>query len=47
MKDGAIAESGTYHELLDKQGAFADFITMYSFEEAPSGFEESNNLEGR
>lgn len=29
MKDGRISESGTYQELLDKKGAFADFLKQH------------------
>lgn len=47
MKDGTIADSGTYNELLEKQGAFADFISTYSFEEASRVSEEAENLESR
>lgn len=46
MKDGAIAESGTYNELIDKQGEFADFITTYSLDEQKSVSKEPENLEG-
>lgn len=29
LKDGEISESGTYKELLDKKGAFADFLVQH------------------
>ena len=29
LKDGEISESGTYKELLDKRGAFADFLVQH------------------
>lgn len=29
MKDGQISESGSYHELLSKRGAFSDFLLQY------------------
>lgn len=29
LKDGKISESGTYKELLDKKGDFADFLILY------------------
>lgn len=29
MKDGEVSETGTYKELLDKKGAFADFLVQY------------------
>ena len=33
MKDGKISETGTYSELLDKKGDFADFLIKYLSEE--------------
>ena len=33
MKDGKISETGTYTELLDKKGDFADFLIQYLSEE--------------
>lgn len=30
LRDGVITESGKYHELLEKDGAFAEFINNYS-----------------
>lgn len=32
MKDGKISESGSYHELLDKKGAFSEFLLEYLVE---------------
>lgn len=29
MKDGRISESGSYHDLLNKRGAFSDFLLQY------------------
>ena len=29
LKDGAISEVGTYQELLDKKGAFSEFLTTH------------------
>ena len=29
MKDGEISENGTYKELLEKRGAFADFLVQH------------------
>ena len=29
LKDGIISEIGTYRELLDKKGAFSEFLTTY------------------
>lgn len=34
MKNGEISESGTYKELLDKKGAFSDFLMQHINEEA-------------
>lgn len=33
MKNGSIVESGTYSDLMSKQGEFADFIANFSQEE--------------
>ncbi|KAI1286714.1 ATP-binding cassette sub-family C member 3 [Halotydeus destructor] len=33
MKDGRISEHGSYHELLQRKGAFADFLIEYLVEE--------------
>jgi len=33
VKDGQISESGTYKELLDKKGDFADFLILHMQEE--------------
>ena len=40
MKDGEITEFGSYKELLDKKGAFADFLIQYL-----TNNEDSENLE--
>lgn len=41
MKDGEVSESGTYKELLDKKGAFSDFLMQHITEEADEeGLEE-------
>lgn len=29
LKDGEVSESGTYHELLDKKGSFAEFLVQH------------------
>lgn len=34
LKDGQISESGTYKELLDKKGDFADFLILHMQEES-------------
>lgn len=33
LKDGQISESGTYKELLDKKGDFADFLILHMQEQ--------------
>ncbi|KAH1017951.1 hypothetical protein HUJ05_008526 [Dendroctonus ponderosae] len=33
LKDGEVSETGTYQELLEKKGAFAEFITQHITEE--------------
>ncbi|KAL5281122.1 ABCC2.2 family protein [Megaselia abdita] len=41
MKDGEVSESGTYKELLDKKGAFSDFLMQHiNEEEDEEGLEE-------
>ena len=30
VKEGRISEIGTYQELLDRQGAFGEFLTQFS-----------------
>ncbi|CAH1990666.1 unnamed protein product [Acanthoscelides obtectus] len=39
LKNGEISESGTYKELLDKKGAFAEFLLQHITEQAESGEE--------
>lgn len=34
LKNGQISESGTYKELLDKKGDFADFLILHMQEES-------------
>ncbi|KAJ8918530.1 hypothetical protein NQ315_013034, partial [Exocentrus adspersus] len=36
MKDGEVSERGTYQELLDKKGAFAEFLLQHITEEVDS-----------
>lgn len=33
MSDGCVSEVGTYNELLDRNGAFAEFVRKYLEEE--------------
>ena len=44
MQDGRISESGTYHELLLKDGNFADFLSTYLEEEEIEIGEETSKL---
>lgn len=37
MKDGRVSESGTYRELLDKKGAFAEFLLQHISEDNNEG----------
>lgn len=37
MKDGQVSESGTYRELLDKKGAFAEFLLQHISEDNNEG----------
>ena len=45
MKDGRISEQGTYKELLEQQGDFANFLVQYLTEEAEKHQEEPSELE--
>ena len=40
MKDGEITETGTFNELLQKNGAFADFLRTYLSQETTETDEE-------
>ena len=44
MKDGRISEVGTYQELIQNDGAFADFITTYLTEEPANEEDEEGRL---
>lgn len=44
MKDGQVSESGSYTELLNKKGAFADFLIQHIQETASDDAEELNEL---
>lgn len=37
MKEGQVSESGTYRELLDKKGAFAEFLLQHISEDTNEG----------
>jgi ATP-binding cassette subfamily C (CFTR/MRP) protein 1 len=39
MKDGEISEEGTYRELLQKKGAFADFLLLHAVAEESEEYE--------
>lgn len=41
MKNGSISESGTYKELLDKKGDFADFLILHMQEQNDDKVDES------
>ena len=43
MKQGHISEMGTYKELVDKEGAFAEFVKTYLMESGESGSGSSDN----
>ncbi|KAL7286834.1 hypothetical protein TKK_0018975 [Trichogramma kaykai] len=43
LKDGEISESGTYKELLEKRGAFADFLVQH-LQEVKSEEEDTEDL---
>jgi len=46
MKDGQVSESGTYKELLDKRGNFADFLLLHMQEESENEIDEIGNING-
>lgn len=41
LKDGKISESGTYKELLDKKGDFADFLILHMQEQSAEKVDEN------
>ncbi|VVC43741.1 Hypothetical protein CINCED_3A019450 [Cinara cedri] len=41
LKDGQISESGTYKELLDKKGDFADFLILHMQEQSAEKVDEN------
>ena len=43
MKQGEISEMGTYKELVDKEGAFAEFVKTYLMDSGESGSGSSDN----
>ncbi|KAF2879992.1 hypothetical protein ILUMI_26180, partial [Ignelater luminosus] len=43
LKDGEISEAGTYQQLMDKKGAFSEFLQQYLNEANEKEDEESNN----
>ncbi len=45
VKDGEISEMGTYNELLQRNGAFAEFIKLY-LDAADDGEDEEEDPEG-
>ena len=44
MKDGKISESGSYHELLDKKGAFSEFLVEYLAEDVDEASESDEKI---
>lgn len=44
LKDGQISESGTYKELLDKKGDFADFLILHMQEHNNDKVDEIGKL---
>jgi ATP-binding cassette subfamily C (CFTR/MRP) protein 1 len=43
LKDGKISESGTYKELLDKKGDFADFLILHMQDQSIDKDDEIGN----
>lgn len=44
LKDGQISESGTYKELLDKKGDFADFLILHMQEQNEDKVDENGKI---
>lgn len=44
LKDGEVSETGTYQQLLEKKGAFAEFITQHITEEVEDEDGELANM---
>lgn len=44
MKDGAVAEVGSYEELMASKGAFSEFLTNYQNEAKKSATDKSNEV---
>ena len=44
MKDGEISEVGTYQELMDSKGAFAEFLVQYLTTEGDDDVEDSDQI---
>lgn len=44
LKDGSISESGTFKELTEKKGDFADYLLTYLKENAVEPDEEGNHI---
>ena len=44
MKDGSICEVGTYTELIDNNGAFAEFVRTYASTEDNNEEEEAGRV---
>jgi ATP-binding cassette subfamily C (CFTR/MRP) protein 1 len=47
MKDGVLAESGTYRELVDSKGAFSEFLSQYQTESSSTNNDEKAKEEER
>jgi len=44
MKDGQVSETGTYKELIDKKGDFADFLLLHMQEQNEYEIDETGNI---
>lgn len=44
LQEGTISEIGTYCELLEKKGAFSEFLTTYSQEVGDGNLEGNSSL---
>ncbi len=47
LKEGQVSEVGTYQELLDNDGAFAEFLRTYLTSEEEKNEEEEEDEEGK
>ena len=44
MRDGSISEAGTFDDLVDKNGDFAEFLRTYVTEQEPESHEHADGM---